>query len=85
MSMCLLQKISHNHRHKIYAMVERLSGQMKVAGYVPDIRFVLQDAEWEQKEHSLFHHSEKLVIAFGLINTHPCTPIIIFKKHSCLW
>jgi len=71
---------SHPQTENIYAMVERLSGQMKAAGYVPDTNFVLRDVEHEQKEHSLFHHSEKLAIAFGLISTHPGTPIRIFKN-----
>ena len=75
---------SHPQTENIYAMVERLSGQMKAAGYVPDTNFVLHDVEQEQKEHSLFHHSEKLAIDFSLIGTHPNTPIIFFKNlHVC--
>eukprot|EP01018_Ginkgo_biloba_P001182 Gb_13952 [translate_table: standard] len=72
---------SHPQTHKIYAKLEKLSGQMKVAGYVPaKTQFVLNDVEEEQKEQILVHHSEKLAIAFGLINTSPETSIRIIKN-----
>jgi pentatricopeptide repeat protein len=67
-------------KQEIFAMLERLSGQMKAAGYVPDINFVLHDVEDEQKEHILSHHSEKLAIAFGLISTPPGMLIRIVKN-----
>eukprot|EP01018_Ginkgo_biloba_P009804 Gb_15644 [translate_table: standard] len=65
---------------KIYVELERLSGQMKEAGYVPSTNSVLHDVEEEQKEYILYHHSEKLAIAFGLINTSHGTPIRIIKN-----
>eukprot|EP01018_Ginkgo_biloba_P031908 Gb_25357 [translate_table: standard] len=71
---------SHPQTHMIYAELERLSGQMKEAGYVSDTRFALNDVEEEQKENILCHHSEKLAIAFGLISTSPGTPIRIIKN-----
>eukprot|EP01018_Ginkgo_biloba_P018360 Gb_34963 [translate_table: standard] len=71
---------SHPQMQKIYLELERLSVRMKEAGYVPDTNFVLHDVEEEQKEHILFHHSEKLAIVFGLINTSPGTPIRIIKN-----
>eukprot|EP01018_Ginkgo_biloba_P010582 Gb_16515 [translate_table: standard] len=71
---------SHPQAEKIYAMLERLSEQMKNAGYVPNTNFVLHDVEQEQKEKSLYHHSEKLAIAFGLITTPPGAPIRIIKN-----
>eukprot|EP01018_Ginkgo_biloba_P031744 Gb_11663 [translate_table: standard] len=71
---------SHPQTQEIYEKLEILSGQMKEAGYVPDTRFVLNDVEEEQKEHTLYHHSEKLAIAFGLINTTPTKPIRIVKN-----
>eukprot|EP01018_Ginkgo_biloba_P002599 Gb_38503 [translate_table: standard] len=70
----------HPQTEEIYAELERLSRKMKVAGYVPDTRFVLNDVEEEQKEHILCHHSEKLAIAFGLINTSPGTAIRVVKN-----
>eukprot|EP01018_Ginkgo_biloba_P009810 Gb_15639 [translate_table: standard] len=71
---------SHPQTHEIYTKLERLFGQMKEAGYVPDTNFVLHDVEEEQKEHILCYHSEKLAIAFGLINVSPGTPIRIIKN-----
>eukprot|EP01018_Ginkgo_biloba_P004839 Gb_17077 [translate_table: standard] len=71
---------SHPQSEKIYTMLETLAGQMKEAGYVPNTNFVLHDVEEEVKEHMLCSHSEKLAIAFGLINTSPGTPIRITKN-----
>eukprot|EP01018_Ginkgo_biloba_P036740 Gb_04648 [translate_table: standard] len=71
---------SHPKTEEIYAKLEGLSKQMKVAGYVPDMRFVLHDLEEEQKEQILCYHSEKLAIAFGLINTPPGTTIRVIKN-----
>ena len=47
---------------------------------MPNANFVLHDVEEEQKEHILCYHSEKLAIAFGLINTSPGTSIQIVKN-----
>ncbi len=43
----------------------------------PDTKFVLHDVEEEEEEKVLHlcHHSEKLAIALGLINTAPGTPL----------
>eukprot|EP01018_Ginkgo_biloba_P036121 Gb_26526 [translate_table: standard] len=71
---------SHPQTEKIYGMLETLAGQIKKAGYVSDTNFALQDVEEEEKEHALWHHSEKLAIAFGLINTSHGTPIRIMKN-----
>eukprot|EP01018_Ginkgo_biloba_P002731 Gb_33134 [translate_table: standard] len=71
---------SHPQTHKIYSKLESLSQQMKVAGYAPDMRFVLNDVEEEQKEQILCHHSEKLAIAYGLISTSPGIAIRVIKN-----
>eukprot|EP01018_Ginkgo_biloba_P008462 Gb_26311 [translate_table: standard] len=71
---------SYPQKQEICVMLERLSGQMKEAGYVPETNFVLHDVEEEQKEHILCHHSEKLATVFGIINTVPGTPIRIIKN-----
>eukprot|EP01018_Ginkgo_biloba_P003562 Gb_16895 [translate_table: standard] len=76
----LVGDASHSQAPKIYGKLEALSRQMKAAGYVPDTKFVLHDVEEEQKEEILCHHSEKLAIAFGLINTPPGTTIRIIKN-----
>eukprot|EP00249_Psilotum_nudum_P016665 c25935_g6_i1 orf=43-2346(+) len=70
----------HPQTDEIYAELERLSRQMKEAGYVPDTKLVLHDVEERQKEYLLLCHSEKLAIAFGLINTQTGTPLRIVKN-----
>eukprot|EP01018_Ginkgo_biloba_P036697 Gb_40434 [translate_table: standard] len=71
---------SHPLSEKIYGILEILAGQMKEAGYVPNTDFVLREVEEEMKEQMLYSHSEKLAIAFGLINTSPGTPLRITKN-----
>eukprot|EP01018_Ginkgo_biloba_P009691 Gb_04616 [translate_table: standard] len=71
---------SHPESEEIYARLEELIGQMKAAGYVPKTNFVMQDVEQDQKEQSLFYHSEKLAIVFGLISTSPGTSIRIINN-----
>jgi hypothetical protein len=65
----------HPQMIEIRAELQRLSGLMHDAGYVPCTKFVLHDVEEEEKGFHLCHHSEKLAIAFGLINTAPGTPL----------
>lgn len=55
-----------------------LKVKMTEAGYTPDC--VLHDIEQEQKEYSVFHHSEKLAVAFALINIPKGSPIRIMKN-----
>eukprot|EP01018_Ginkgo_biloba_P035884 Gb_00601 [translate_table: standard] len=71
---------SHPQTEEIYSTLEGLARQMEAAGYVPDTNFVLHDVDMEHKEHALYHHSEKLAIAFGLISTLPGMPIRVFKN-----
>jgi hypothetical protein len=49
-------------------------------GYVPCTEFVLDDVEEEEKLFHLCHRSEKLAIAFSLINTARGTPLRIRKN-----
>ncbi|VVA94928.1 unnamed protein product [Arabis nemorensis] len=55
-------------REAIYSELERLIGRLKEMGYVPEMRSALQDIEEEeQKEEHLSHHSEKLALAFAVM------------------
>jgi pentatricopeptide repeat protein len=78
---------SHPQMSEIYEFLEKLAMKMKDAGYMPDMKYVLHDVEEEDKEYHLYHHSEKLAIAFGLISTVTGTPIQIVKNirvcHDC--
>jgi len=65
---------------EIHAELKRLSELMHAAGYVADTNFVLHDVEEEEKVFYLCHHSGKLAIAFGLINTASSNPLRIVKN-----
>ncbi|KAJ7546162.1 hypothetical protein O6H91_08G027800 [Diphasiastrum complanatum] len=71
---------THPQSKEIQAELDRLLGLMKKAGYKPNLSFVLDDVEDEEKENALCGHSEKLAIAFGLVNTPSGTPIRIKKN-----
>lgn len=71
---------SHPQAKEIYVLLEELPKKMKAAGYVPDTRFVLHDVSEEEKEHSLTTHSEKLAIAYGLLNTDPGVVLRVTKN-----
>ncbi|KAH7655504.1 Tetratricopeptide-like helical domain-containing protein [Dioscorea alata] len=72
--------ISHPQIKEINKMLDEMSQRLKVEGYEPDTGDVAFDIEEEEKETSLYRHSEKLAIAFGLINTFPPEPIRIMKN-----
>ncbi|KAJ7569689.1 hypothetical protein O6H91_01G088800 [Diphasiastrum complanatum] len=71
---------THPQSKEIHAELDRLVGLMKMAGYKPNLSFVLDDVEDEEKENALCGHSEKQAIAFGLISTPFGTPIRIKKN-----
>lgn len=63
-----------------HALLVKLSTEMKERGYVPQTQIVLYDLEEEEKERVLLSHSEKLAVAFGLINTNSRETIRISKN-----
>ena len=71
---------THPQSEAIYKMLVGMAMKLKLAGYVPHTANVLADIEEEEKESALFYHSEKIAIAFMLINTLPGTPIRIIKN-----
>ncbi|XP_061369545.1 putative pentatricopeptide repeat-containing protein At3g11460, mitochondrial [Gastrolobium bilobum] len=71
---------SHQQAQNIYAKLKDLNEQLKKAGYKPDTSSVLYDVEEEVKENMLWDHSERLALAFALINTGPGTTIRITKN-----
>ncbi|WZZ90740.1 hypothetical protein YC2023_119319 [Brassica napus] len=71
---------THPMCEEIYKELRLLHEKMKMIGYVPDCRFVLQDVEDDEKEHILMSHSERLAIAFALITTPKKKRIQIFKN-----
>ncbi|XP_008789295.2 pentatricopeptide repeat-containing protein At4g33170 [Phoenix dactylifera] len=71
---------SHPENDAIYDELEDLIRRIKGEGYVPDTDYVLLDVEEEEKERSLYYHSEKLAIAYGLISTAPPARIRVIKN-----
>ncbi|CAA6669896.1 unnamed protein product [Spirodela intermedia] len=71
---------AHPQGDKIRAKLEEILATVKDAGYVADTRFVFHDTDEEQKEHSLWVHSEKLALAFGLLTMPQGSTITVFKN-----
>lgn len=70
---------THPQSKRIYAFLEELGDEIKAAGYVPDTNSI-HDVEDDVQEQLLNSHSEKLAIAFGLLNTSPGTTIHVRKN-----
>ena len=70
----------HPQTAQIHAKLEELRKMINEAGYVPDTSYSLQDTDEEQKEHNLWNHSERIALAFGLINSPEGSPLRIFKN-----
>ncbi|KAJ4958450.1 hypothetical protein NE237_025561 [Protea cynaroides] len=71
---------THGQYKEIYKMVDEMQREMKKAGYNPTTSEVFLDIDEEDKEDALNRHSEKLAIAFALLNTKPGSPIRIVKN-----
>ncbi|RZB99386.1 Pentatricopeptide repeat-containing protein isoform B [Glycine soja] len=71
---------SHPQSVSINNKLQELLVQMKKLGYHADSGFVLHDVEEEEKEQILLYHSEKIAIAFGILNTSPSNPILVTKN-----
>ncbi|KAF5187059.1 Pentatricopeptide repeat-containing protein, partial [Thalictrum thalictroides] len=71
---------SHPQSERIYAKLDELAVLLELEGYTPSVDIVFCEVEEEEKEQYLNIHSEKLAIAFGLINTPEGTLIRIVKN-----
>nr|CAN67095.1 hypothetical protein VITISV_016806 [Vitis vinifera] len=71
---------SHPQTEEIYVKLAEITKLLKLEGYVPHISNVLADIEEEEKETALSYHSEKIAIAFMLINTAAGIPIRVVKN-----
>ncbi|KAK9691613.1 hypothetical protein RND81_09G207800 [Saponaria officinalis] len=69
----------HPQSKEIYAHLDSLIQRIKSVGYVPDTSSI-HDVEADVQEQLLSSHSEKLAIAFGLLNTNHGVPIHIRKN-----
>ena len=71
---------THPQTREIYLFLDELKIKLKRAGYEPEIGEVLVDVDEEDKETALSIHSEKLAIAFGLMNTEHGRVIRVVKN-----
>ncbi|KNA14933.1 hypothetical protein SOVF_102810 [Spinacia oleracea] len=71
---------THPQMAQINRKLETLGKEMKKAGLDPKIDYVLQDVEEQDKEQMLCGHSEKLAVAFGLLNTPAGFPLHVIKN-----
>uniref|UniRef100_A0A0D9X2J5 DYW domain-containing protein n=1 Tax=Leersia perrieri TaxID=77586 RepID=A0A0D9X2J5_9ORYZ len=71
---------SHPSYNEIRGKLAEIGSRMQLHGYVTETAEVFYDVEEEEKEEALCHHSEKLAIAFGLIESPPNVAIRIVKN-----
>lgn len=71
---------THPDSHRIYAFLEELDLRMKKEGYVSATKLVLHDVEEEEKVQMLKYHSERLAVAFAVLNIPPGRPIRVMKN-----
>lgn len=71
---------SHPNSSEIHAFLDELIGRLKEIGYSPDAKLVTQDVEKEEGEKFIGFHSEKLAIAYGVMNTGPGMPLTVMKN-----
>ncbi|GAB2278386.1 Pentatricopeptide repeat-containing protein At3g26782, mitochondrial [Dionaea muscipula] len=70
----------HPQHMKIYEYLKKLSKKLLEVGYVPDRTSVHHDVDEEEKEMTLQVHSEKLAVAFGIMNSVAGTTIQVIKN-----
>ncbi|GMY22178.1 pentatricopeptide repeat-containing protein At5g04780, mitochondrial-like isoform X1 [Fagus crenata] len=70
---------SHPRTDEIYEMLRKLEELVKKKGYEPETQFAINSVEG-YKEQNLWHHSEKLALAFGLLALPVGAPIRIKKN-----
>ncbi|CAN1225655.1 Pentatricopeptide repeat-containing protein At3g57430, chloroplastic [Linum grandiflorum] len=71
---------SHPQSEQIHSFLYVLMSRIRKEGYIPDTSCVLHDVKEDEKEKLLCGHSEKLAIAFGILNTPPGTTIRVAKN-----
>ncbi|ONI16348.1 hypothetical protein PRUPE_3G093300, partial [Prunus persica] len=76
----LMGEKAHDEIKEINMAVNELYRCFRATGYVPDTNFVLHDVAEEQKEDDLLYHSEKLAVAYGILQTPNGAPIQILKN-----
>jgi len=76
-------KVAYNRNPQsdaIHTYLINLWKEMKAAGFTPNTATVMHDMTEEEKDCHLCFHSEKLALAFGLMNTPEGTPLTITQN-----
>ncbi|KAK8958232.1 Pentatricopeptide repeat-containing protein [Platanthera guangdongensis] len=71
---------SHPQFEKINSFLLEIGRELWRMGYRPETGSVLHDIEDEEKESAVMYHSERVAIAFGLINTKKMEPVRVVKN-----
>ncbi|XP_037442190.1 pentatricopeptide repeat-containing protein At3g24000, mitochondrial-like [Triticum dicoccoides] len=71
---------THPQAEEIYKMWGEISKKIRKEGYVPDMDYVLLHVDDQEKEANLQYHSEKLALAFALIEMPAGATIRIMKN-----
>ena len=71
---------THPKSEEIYRMWEEVNTRIKKAGYVPNTDYVLLHIKEQERETKLQYHSEKIALAFALINMPAGATIRIMKN-----
>nr|GMD84675.1 pentatricopeptide repeat-containing protein At1g59720, chloroplastic/mitochondrial [Ipomoea batatas]GMD95658.1 pentatricopeptide repeat-containing protein At1g59720, chloroplastic/mitochondrial [Ipomoea batatas]GME01225.1 pentatricopeptide repeat-containing protein At1g59720, chloroplastic/mitochondrial [Ipomoea batatas]GME17609.1 pentatricopeptide repeat-containing protein At1g59720, chloroplastic/mitochondrial [Ipomoea batatas] len=72
---------SHPVRNEIYEFLDVIEEKLKSVGYAPDFsQAPLVDEFDGGNDNSLRLHSERLAVAYGLLNSKPGMPIRVFKN-----
>ncbi|KAK2379884.1 pentatricopeptide repeat-containing protein, chloroplastic [Trifolium repens] len=80
---CMFGSASHQQSDDIYTKWKKLNEKLKKDGYKPDTSSVHNDVEEEIKEKMLCDHSDRLELAFSLLNTGMETIRITKNLHVC--
>ncbi|XVF26256.1 hypothetical protein REPUB_Repub13aG0283300 [Reevesia pubescens] len=72
--------LAHPQIEEIHKMWEDMNVRIKEIGYVPDTSHVLFYMDQQEREAKLQYHSEKLALAFALLNSPPGSTIRIKKN-----
>ena len=71
---------SHPRSKEIYGVLKELKEKMRLEGYVAETSCVLEKIDEKSKEDMLCGHSERLAIAFGILNTTEGDVLRIMKN-----
>ncbi|XP_010521079.1 PREDICTED: pentatricopeptide repeat-containing protein At3g24000, mitochondrial [Tarenaya hassleriana] len=78
--MFIANDTAHPQREEIRRKWEEVYAKIKELGYEPDTSQVVVHVDQQEREANLQCHSEKIALAFALLNTAPGSTIVIKKN-----